>query len=101
MADNIQKRGGFIPGIRPGTETAAYLNRTITHLCFWGGIGLAVVGVYNYVLYYIPFVNQISQALGTLPVVVAGSGIIIIVGVVQEIVNKINSDLLVNKYDKI
>ena len=38
MADNIQKRGGFIPGIRPGEETAAYINKTLTHLSFWGGV---------------------------------------------------------------
>lgn len=40
MADNIQKRGGFIPGIRPGEETAKYLNGILMHLCLWGGIGL-------------------------------------------------------------
>jgi preprotein translocase subunit SecY len=35
MADNIQKRGGFIPGIRPGEETAKYLNGILMHLCLW------------------------------------------------------------------
>jgi len=40
MADNIQKRGGFIPSIRPGKETAKYINKILTHLCLWGGIGL-------------------------------------------------------------
>lgn len=34
IADNIQKRGGFIPGIRPGEETANYLNKILMHLCF-------------------------------------------------------------------
>jgi preprotein translocase subunit SecY len=38
IADNVQKRGGFIPGIRPGEETAKYLNGILMHLCFWGGI---------------------------------------------------------------
>ena len=41
MSDNIQKRGGFVPGIRPGAQTASYLSKLIGHLCFWGGIGLA------------------------------------------------------------
>lgn len=36
IADNIQKRGGFIPGIRPGEETAAYLSSILNHLCLWG-----------------------------------------------------------------
>ena len=37
IADTIQKRGGFVPGIRPGEETAKYLNGILMHLCFWGG----------------------------------------------------------------
>ncbi|HMT01141.1 MAG TPA: preprotein translocase subunit SecY [Candidatus Absconditabacterales bacterium] len=101
MSDNIQKRGGFIQGIRPGTETAQYLNTIITHLCFWGGIGLGLVGIYSYVLYYLPFVDIITQSLGSLPVVVTGSGVIIIVGVIQDLINKVNSELDVQKYDKI
>ena len=36
MADNVQKRGGFVPGIRPGAQTSAYLSKIISHLCFWG-----------------------------------------------------------------
>jgi preprotein translocase subunit SecY len=101
MADNIQKRGGFIPGMRPGTQTATYLSKVIAHLCFWGGLGLGAIGIYSYVLQYIPFVQDITQSLGALPVIVTGSGIIIIVGVVQEIVNKVNSELLMHKYDRI
>ncbi len=101
MADNIQKRGGFIPGIRPWTQTATYLSKLISHLCFWWGIWLACIGVYTYVLQYIPLVQNITQSLWALPVIVTGSGIIIIVWVVQEIVNKINSELLMHKYDRI
>lgn len=101
MADNIQKRWGFIPGIRPGEETAKYLNKMLIHLCLWWGTGLAVVGVYSYVLTYIPFVQQATQAVGSIPVIVSGAGIIIIVGVVQELINKINADMLMAKYDRI
>lgn len=101
MSDNIQKRGGFVPGIRPGAQTASYLSKLIGHLCFWGGIGLAWVWIYSYVLNYIPIVQNITQSLGALPVIVTGSGIIIIVWVVTEIVGKINSELLMHKYDRI
>ncbi|MBP6085732.1 hypothetical protein KA478_00715 [Patescibacteria group bacterium] len=65
--------------MRPGAQTAAYLSKLIGHLCFWGGLGLAGVGVYAYVLQYIPFVQDITQSLGALPVIVTGSGVIIIV----------------------
>lgn len=101
MSDNIQKRGGFIPGIRPGTQTASYIGKLLSHLCLWGGIGLGLIGIYSYVLQYIPFIQNITQSLGALPIVVTGSGVIIIVWVVQEIVNKISSELLMHKYDRV
>ena len=101
MADNVQKRGGFVPGIRPGAQTSAYLSKIISHLCFWGWVGLGLIGIYTYVLEYLPFIQDITQSLGALPVVVTGSGIIIIVWVVQEIMNKVKSDLLMHKYDRI
>ncbi|MBS8121885.1 preprotein translocase subunit SecY [Candidatus Vampirococcus lugosii] len=96
ISDNIQKRGGFIPGIRPGEETSKYINSTLYHLCLWGGVGLGIIGIYSYIIYYIPFIEQ-----GSIPVVVQGAGIIIIVGVVQDIINKLNAQLSMEKYDKI
>jgi preprotein translocase subunit SecY len=101
ISDNIQKRGGFVPGIRPGKETAKYINGLLMHLCLWGGVGLALIGIYSYIWNYIPFVQDIIQSIGSLPMVVTWSGIIIIVGVVQEIVNKINTEMLMQRYDKV
>ncbi len=101
IADNIQKRGGFVPGIRPGKETAKYINGILMHLCLWWGAGLAFIGIYSYLLNYIPFVQTLVQTLGSLPVVVTGSGVIIIVWVVQEIMNKVKTDMLMQRYDKI
>lgn len=79
MSDNIQKRGGFIPGIRPGNQTASYIGKLLSHLCLWGGLGLGLIGIYTYVLQYIPFIQDLTQSLGALPIVVTGSGVIIIV----------------------
>ncbi len=101
IADNIQKRGGFVPGIRPGKETAKYINGILMHLCLWWGAGLAFIGIYSYILNYIPFIQSLVQSLGSLPVVVTGSGVIIIVWVVQEIMGKIKTDMLMQRYDKI
>lgn len=101
IADNIQKRGGFVPGIRPGKETAKYINGILMHLCLWWGAGLALIGIYSYILNYIPFIQTLVQTLGSLPVVVTGSGVIIIVWVVQEIMNKLKTDMLMQRYDKI
>ncbi len=101
IADTVQKRGWFVPGIRPGEETAKYINKVLMHLCLRGGAWLAAVGVYSYVLNYIPFVQDIVLAVGSLPVVVTGSGVIIIVWVVQDIMNKVSAELLTSKYDSI
>lgn len=100
MSDNIQKRGGFIPWIRPWKETANYINKILMHLCLWWGVGLALIGVYSYLLYYIPFIQEIVQSVGGLPVVVTGSGVIIIVGVVQDIISKVQTDMIMQKYEK-
>lgn len=103
MAEQIQKRWWYVPGIRPGEETAKYLNDILMHLCFWWGIGLGIIGIYTYIINWIPFVQSMvtSGWLQSLPVIVSGAGIIIIVGVVQELINRINADLLMEKYSKI
>lgn len=99
ISDNIQKRGGFIPGIRPGKESAKYINGILMHLCLWGGVGLALIGIYSYVRNYIPFVQDIIQSIGSMPMIVTGSGVIIIVWVVQELISKIQTEMLMQKYD--
>ena len=99
ISDNIQKRGGFVPGIRPGKETAKYINGILMHLCLWGGVGLALIGIYSYVRNYIPFVQEIIQSIGSMPMIVTGSGVIIIVWVVQEFMSKVETEMLMQKYD--
>lgn len=101
IADTIQKRGGFIPGIRPGDETASYLNKVLMHLCLWGGMWLWLIGIYTYILGKIPFIQQAAQSIGSIPVIVQGAWVIIIVWVVQELINKIDAELLMERYDKI
>ncbi|AKH32855.1 preprotein translocase subunit SecY [candidate division SR1 bacterium Aalborg_AAW-1] len=99
MADNIQQRGGFIPGIRPGNETAQYIKTTLNHLSIWGGAGLALIGIFTYLLHYIPLIQDFSTQVGALPVIVTGSGIIIIVGVIQQLMDKIQTETLMAEYD--
>ncbi len=101
MADTIQKRGWFIPGIRPGEETAKYLNSVLMHLSLWWGLGLAFIWVYTYLLSYIPFIQSAAQSVWSIPVVVQWAWVIIIVWVVQELINKINAELLMERYDRI
>lgn len=60
---------------------------------------MALIGIYTYILQWMPFVQSLVESIGSLPVVVTGSGVIIIVGVVQEIVNKVQGDLVMQKYE--
>lgn len=100
MSDNIQKRWWFIPWIRPWKETSWYINKVLMHLCLWWWFWLALIGIYSYILSYIPFIQNLVQSLWSLPVVVTWSGVIIIVWVVQEIINKIETDLIMQRYEK-
>lgn len=100
MSDNIQKRWGFVPGIRPWKETSWYINKILMHLCLWWWLWLALVGIYSYILNYIPFVQNLVASLWSLPVVVTWSWVIIIVWVVQEIINKVETDLIMQRYEK-
>jgi preprotein translocase subunit SecY len=100
ISDNIQKRGGFVPGIRPGKATAKYINGILMHLCLWGGLGLAGIAIYTYVLNWIPRLTSVAQSLGGMPIIVAGSGVIIMVGVVQDVLNKVDTELVMAKYEK-
>lgn len=98
IADNIQKKWWFIPSVRPGKETAKYISTTLSHLCLRGGIWLWLLGIFSYILRYIPFLENLFQWFGSIPVVVTGSGIIIIVWVVQDLINKIRSDKYMDTY---
>ena len=100
ISDNIQKRWGYIPWIRPWKATAKYINGVLMHLCLWWGIWLAIIACYTYILNWIPIFQNIATALWWMPTVVTGSGVIIIVWVVQELINKIQTDMVMKRYEK-
>ncbi len=94
IAESIQKRWGFIPGIRPGSQTAEYLAKTSKNLTFWGGLFLAIVAV-------IPLFFTKYTPLNSADLIISGSGLIIIVGVVLELVRQVNSQLVMHDYNKL
>ena len=88
VADNLKKQGGFIPGIRPGKPTSDYLNKILNYIIFIGVVGLMVVVV-------IPiFFNGVFNA----DVSFGGTSLIIIVGVVLETIQQIESQMVVRNY---
>lgn len=100
ISDNIQKRGWYVPWIRPWKATAKYINWVLMHLCLWWGLWLALIACYTYIFNWIPFLQNIATALWGLPTVVTWSGVIIIVWVVQELINKIQTDMVMKRYEK-
>ena len=88
VADNLKKQGGFIPGIRPGKPTSDYLQKILNYIIFIGAVGLMIVVV-------IPiFFNGVFNA----DVSFGGTSLIIIVGVILETIEQIESQMLVRNY---
>lgn len=95
VAENIQKRGGFVPGYRPGRETAEHLGDVSFRLNLWGGSFLAIVAI-------LPMIFTLfSESMTSQDLIISGSGIIIIVGVVLDLVRRINAQLVMQDYDKL
>jgi len=97
IAENIQKRGGFIPGIRPGKQTAKYLAGVSSRLTLFGGLFLGFIATFPFIIN--AFFSKLQ--LGSVPLLIGGAGLLIVVGVVLEIVRKINTGLLMYDYDKL
>lgn len=94
VSENIQKRGGFIPGIRPGSQTAEFLGRVSGHMNLFGGIFLGIVAV-------IPILFTKFTPLSSSDLIISGSGLIIVVGVVLELIRQVDAQLVMHDYDKL
>lgn len=97
VAENIQKRGGYIPGIRPGSQTVEYLGQVSNRLNLFGGFFLAVIAIFPIILQ--SFFS--SSGLTSVGHLISGAGMIIVVGVVLELVRQINAQLIMHDYDKL
>ena len=75
-AENLQQQGGFIPGIRPGANTVAYLKNVMRHVILPGAIFIAIIAVVPSILFYFTN-NALIQAFG-------GTSILIMIGVALE-----------------
>ena len=93
MSKNLNQRGGYIPGIRPGNDTAKYISKSVSRITIVGGIGLAILAILP-VLFQMIFRNNASLAA----VSIGGTGLLIVVGVAIETYRQIESRLLSNSY---
>jgi preprotein translocase subunit SecY len=92
IADNIQKQGGFILGIRPGRPTAEYLNFILSRITLAGGLFLGVVAV-------LPLI--VTNALNIGVLTLGGTALLIVVSVVLETIKQIEAQLVMREYENI
>jgi len=92
IAENLQRQGAFIPGIRPGKQTEEYLSRIMSRLVFSGAIFLAVIAVLPLILK--AFTGTQSLALG-------GTGLLIVVSVAIDIARQIEAQMTMHEYDRV
>ena len=90
MAENLQKQGGYIPGIRPGEETISYVSKVIKRITFVGAIFLAIIAA-------LPILFGWLSDLPT-SVSIGGTGILIVVGVALETYKQLESQLVSRNY---
>ncbi|MCD4811163.1 preprotein translocase subunit SecY [bacterium] len=91
LAENLQKQGAFIPGIRPGKSTASYLKKTALRLTAVGAIFLALIAILPNIF--------ISMGLMT-TTIMSGTGLLIVVSTVLDMKRQVESMAVVRSYDK-
>lgn len=92
IAENLQKQGGFVPGIRPGKETEVYLTKTMNRLNLVGALFLGVIAI----------LPLIAQALaGTQSLTIGGTSLLIAVSVAIETAKQIEAQLTMHQYDQV
>lgn len=90
-ADNLQKQGGFIPGVRPGRATAAYIKNALSKITLPSAIFLAIIAIVPSIVFSFTG-NTLIRAFG-------GTSILIMVGVVLDIIAKVESQMKMYDYD--
>lgn len=98
LAQNLQQRGGFIPGIRPGKKTAEYITAVVRRITLVGALFLATIAILPGILQFLGSVLNI-EGLGQSAFVISGSGLIIVVGVVLDTMRQIEAQLIMRNYE--
>jgi preprotein translocase subunit SecY len=90
IAENVQKNGGFVPGLRPGTQTADFLSMVLNRITLAGAFFLALIAV-------LPLLLQ--NYTGTTALTFGGTSLLIVVSVVIEVIKKIEAQLTMHDYE--
>lgn len=95
IADNLQKQGGFIEGVRPGKTTAKYLDNVVNRLNLFGSISLGLIAMLPFITDYI-FIILTGSPMG---LSLSGTGLLIVVTVALENLRQVDSRALMVTYD--
>jgi len=90
IAENLQKNGGFIPGIRPGAPTNAFLSRVLTRITLVGALFLGTVAI-------LPWVA--AQVTGIQTLFLGSTSLLIVVGVAVDTMRQLEAQLLMRHYE--
>lgn len=91
IAENLQKQGGYIPGIRPGTSTTHYLHHIVNRITLAGSLFLGAIAVLPIALQNITGIQALT---------IGGTSVLIVVSVVIETIKQIESQLAMREYDQ-
>ena len=91
IAEEIQKNGGFIPGIRPGNATKQFLEKIVYKITSVGALFLGVIAILPALM---------SKLTGLSGLVIGGTGILIVVSVILETFKTMEAQLIMKSYDK-
>jgi preprotein translocase subunit SecY len=89
VAENLQKQGAFVPGIRPGNSTAGFITKIMNRITLVGAVFLGIIAV-------LPFVTQ--GATGISALALGGTGLLIVVAVVLEVIKQVEGQLSMREY---
>jgi len=92
IAENLKKQGAFVPGVKPGTRTAEYVDRVMSRISLPGAVFLAAIAI-------VPEVMERAFGVTCLNRVLGGTGLLICVGVALDTVQQMQQHLLLRRYD--
>jgi preprotein translocase subunit SecY len=91
IAENLQKQGGFIPGVRPGNETTTYVTNILSRITLTGSLFLGLIALLPFLVENITKINSLA---------ISGTSILIMVSVVLETMRQLQAQLLTRTYDQ-
>ena len=98
IAENLQKQGGFVAGVRPGKQTEKYLKRIVNRLTLFGSLVLGFIAVMPFAFEYV-FV-QLGLGAAAQNLAIGGTGLLIVISVALESLRQLNSRALMVTYDE-